>query len=266
MLRFFRQLRKEQLMSDKTRKYLLYAIGEILLVVIGILIALQVNNWNTERLDRQEEQLLLAQLRSEFISNREQIDDKVALRKKAADASLLILHAISDSGNDFTTSEIDSLIAFIIPVFTFDPQNGIHNQLVEAGKLSVVRNARLREMISNWSGILTDYREAEADYSNLSNNLLRPFLYREANYRSIINERIKNGVITQTLLSAQYEDNTMVGPSVREISADQLLRSREFENLITSTYSLLTYLNAQSLGLKNHINDIIELTEGELDN
>ena len=49
MLRFFRQLRKDQLMSDKARKYILYAIGEILLVVIGILIALQVNNWNEER-------------------------------------------------------------------------------------------------------------------------------------------------------------------------------------------------------------------------
>ena len=54
MLRFFRQLRKDQLMSDKSRKYLLYALGEILLVVIGILLALQINNWNTERLQYQD--------------------------------------------------------------------------------------------------------------------------------------------------------------------------------------------------------------------
>jgi len=49
MLRFFRTIRKKLIEEDNVRKYLLYAIGEILLVVIGILIALQVNNWNEER-------------------------------------------------------------------------------------------------------------------------------------------------------------------------------------------------------------------------
>jgi hypothetical protein len=50
MLRFFRQLRQRLLTDNKFSKYLLYAVGEILLVVIGILIALQINNWNEERI------------------------------------------------------------------------------------------------------------------------------------------------------------------------------------------------------------------------
>ncbi len=49
MLRFFRQIRKNFVLQDNTKRYLLYAIGEIFLVVIGILIALQVNNWNEDR-------------------------------------------------------------------------------------------------------------------------------------------------------------------------------------------------------------------------
>lgn len=49
MLRYLRHVRKKLMEQDKMRKYLLYAIGEILLVVVGILIALQVNNWNEER-------------------------------------------------------------------------------------------------------------------------------------------------------------------------------------------------------------------------
>ena len=50
MLRFFRQIRQRLLTDNKFSKYLLYAVGEILLVVIGILIALQINNWNEERI------------------------------------------------------------------------------------------------------------------------------------------------------------------------------------------------------------------------
>jgi len=50
MLRFFRTIRKKMIEQENVSKYLLYAIGETLLVVIGILIALQVNNWNEVRI------------------------------------------------------------------------------------------------------------------------------------------------------------------------------------------------------------------------
>jgi len=59
MLKFFRKIRKDLLSDGKTGKYLKYAIGEIVLVVIGILIALQINNWNENRKDaRMEIQVL----------------------------------------------------------------------------------------------------------------------------------------------------------------------------------------------------------------
>jgi len=51
MLRFFRTLRQRLLTENKFSRYLLYAVGEILLVMIGILLALQVNNWNNNRID-----------------------------------------------------------------------------------------------------------------------------------------------------------------------------------------------------------------------
>ncbi len=55
MIKFFRKIRQNLLMENKTGKYLKYAVGEIVLVVIGILIALSINNWNQNK--RQEEQL-----------------------------------------------------------------------------------------------------------------------------------------------------------------------------------------------------------------
>ena len=49
MIKFFRKIRQNLLAEGKTGKYLKYAVGEIILVVIGILIALQINNWNENR-------------------------------------------------------------------------------------------------------------------------------------------------------------------------------------------------------------------------
>ena len=62
MIKFFRQIRQNLIMENKTGKYLKYAIGEIVLVVIGILIALQINNWNENRKEKQQEKAILYQL------------------------------------------------------------------------------------------------------------------------------------------------------------------------------------------------------------
>ena len=59
MIKLFRNIRQNLIMENKTGKYLKYAIGEIILVVIGILIALQINNWNEVRKNDEKEALLI---------------------------------------------------------------------------------------------------------------------------------------------------------------------------------------------------------------
>lgn len=73
MLRLFRDIRRRLIMPDNVRKYLLYAIGEITLVVIGILIALQVNNWNIQRQNRIAEKQYLERLVIELENDLESI-------------------------------------------------------------------------------------------------------------------------------------------------------------------------------------------------
>lgn len=70
MLRLFRRIRQKLLTENKVSKYLLYAVGEILLVVIGILIALQVNNWNEKRLESAQIKAQLVNLMSNLEGDR----------------------------------------------------------------------------------------------------------------------------------------------------------------------------------------------------
>ncbi|TYA59241.1 hypothetical protein FVF61_01520, partial [Formosa maritima] len=62
MIKFFRKIRQNLLMENKTGKYFKYAIGEIILVVIGILIALQINNWNNNRIEHKIETNILSEI------------------------------------------------------------------------------------------------------------------------------------------------------------------------------------------------------------
>ncbi len=69
MIPFFRKIRKKMADDNQFLKYSRYAIGEIVLVVIGILIALYINNWNEERKDRENFDFTLVEIEKELISN-----------------------------------------------------------------------------------------------------------------------------------------------------------------------------------------------------
>jgi hypothetical protein len=84
MIKIFRKIRQNLLVENKTRKYFKYAIGEILLVFIGILIALQVSNWNTGRIDSVEEQKALQSLYSELNSSEKKLSQKLFSLTKTA--------------------------------------------------------------------------------------------------------------------------------------------------------------------------------------
>ncbi len=96
MLRFFRQIRQRLLTDNKFSKYLLYAVGEILLVVIGILIALQVDNWNDERANRDKEIAVLAEIQRNLDTNVKQFSEEAKLQESIIESIDLIMEQIKN--------------------------------------------------------------------------------------------------------------------------------------------------------------------------
>tara|TARA_R100001369_G_scaffold10707_11_gene23977 strand:+ start:2795 stop:3070 length:276 start_codon:yes stop_codon:yes gene_type:complete len=85
MIKFFRHIRKNQIMENKTSKYFKYAIGEIILVVIGILIALQINNWNQNRIERNKENLILTELIVDLEEQSKLLDEYIETEELLSD-------------------------------------------------------------------------------------------------------------------------------------------------------------------------------------
>jgi uncharacterized protein (UPF0335 family) len=99
MIKFFRNIRKNLLSEGKTSKYFKYAIGEIVLVVIGILIALSINNWNEERKSANNTTLLFKKTLEELKFNIEKANAKVAYFRKHNDAYYIIINKKATSQN-----------------------------------------------------------------------------------------------------------------------------------------------------------------------
>ncbi|MFT4696459.1 MAG: uncharacterized membrane protein YgaE (UPF0421/DUF939 family) [Urechidicola sp.] len=77
MLKFFRKIRQKMLTENKFSKYLIYAIGEIILVVIGILIALWINNWNNERIVDYQTTNFLKSIKEDLIADTLAFDKRI---------------------------------------------------------------------------------------------------------------------------------------------------------------------------------------------
>jgi len=122
MLKFFRTIRKKLIEEDNVRKYLFYAIGEILLVVIGILIALQINNWNEFSKNRNYEIYLLSEVQNNLKEDKALIDEIIQKREKAAYATDRMLTYVPEG-----TIHEDSISIHLAWAFTFERYYPIRN-------------------------------------------------------------------------------------------------------------------------------------------
>ena len=94
MINFFRKIRKQLADDNKPLKYMRYAIGEILLVVVGILIALSINNWNEERKDRVKEREVLEDIMNNLNRNNELIQNSLVKINKIDKSSDIVISVI----------------------------------------------------------------------------------------------------------------------------------------------------------------------------
>lgn len=156
MLRFFRILRKKLIDDGHIRKYFWYALGEILLVVIGILIALQINNWNEKRKLHASEQEIIAALTIEFESN-------LSLLYQAIDELEFNMDQVRNLGEftgpetpDFNEADISDLMVLIFKYSTnYEPYTGTIDEVINSGKLSIIENQNIRSGLSMFKSDLT---------------------------------------------------------------------------------------------------------------
>lgn len=156
MLHIFRDIRLKELFKGKGRRYLIYAAGEILLVVAGILIAFQVDTWSKNQDDRYQEQILLKNLKEEIQTNIIELQRDHTLNENSLYATLALL---SKDNVRYSTEKVDSLLGVSYNFATFDPRSGVLEQIINSDGLSLIQDEELKYMISQWSGEMDDLRE-----------------------------------------------------------------------------------------------------------
>ena len=161
MIKFFRKIRQNLLSEGKTGKYLKYAIGEIILVVIGILIAVSINNWNDARKDKITEQKVLKTLRSDFKSNKTQLQDNIDETEKMVSNISQLFKLFRMTQSELSLIPKDSIITELGGYATFNPSDGALTSLLLSGGLNIINNDSLKNKLTNWPNLVNDAKEDE---------------------------------------------------------------------------------------------------------
>ncbi len=154
MIKFFRKIRQNLLSEGKTGKYLKYAIGEIILVVIGILIALQINNWNENRKNRITEADYYCRILDDFELNEKLIDEtseQISNKIKLAKELLLDLNTIPNNRSDILDKFVLALRQDV-----FVPSNIAFEEITSSGQLKLLTDLELKNRLIQHSTFLNN--------------------------------------------------------------------------------------------------------------
>ncbi|RIA09179.1 hypothetical protein OE09_1008 [Flavobacteriaceae bacterium MAR_2010_72] len=255
MIKFFRQIRYSLMEQNKTSKYLTYAIGEIILVVVGILIALQINNWNGNRKNGIKEQVILKSLRINLKENYKLLEQANQAALNAYNASLDLHELIQPNVTNINTNRVDSLLSISFDYFSFDANSGTINEIINSGQLNIIKNEALKNRISNWSGLLED---AQRDGDIANKHALDNMVMYIAKHGSLSNLPIANQILKDWNLRPKP-------PTSFEVDYQSLMSSSEFENLVSWHAVNMAYILNEYLSFQSYIENIIDLIDAEIE-
>ncbi|MFT7606148.1 MAG: hypothetical protein ACI8VT_003748 [Saprospiraceae bacterium] len=245
MIKFFRQIRQNLLIENKISTYLKYAAGEILLVIIGILIAVSINNWNEDRNENRklkvEEQSLLKDIEKEMELNKKAIEHVIAEHKKSLQAAkeLSALFKDREAFNEMSDSTFGQLTAKMYKNHTYDPQSGMLNSIISSGRINQFSNKNLKYLLASFKEATIDAFESTMTIEHEKQDLFKSTL--------INSYIIKDGNIIGFNLKSPYDD-----PAFRILNDIFFITIRE-EGLIEEDQ------------LKEHLELILDFIDQEKD-
>ena len=129
------------------RRYALYAFGEIALVVIGILIALQINTWNISRIDNAREKLLLAEIHKEFIFNKIELEDTRHIHMRVRENCEKLTELFPIDPHDVKLDTLAKLLSNIDARGSFDVSQGTIQTIINSSLFEIIRDNELRSLL-----------------------------------------------------------------------------------------------------------------------
>jgi len=216
MFKFFRRIRFDLMEKNNAGKYFKYAIGEILLVVIGILIALSINNWNQERIQKLEEQTIVKNIHTEYLQNKTILKRRIEENKLCEAALRQLMNNIGKDDDYLKKQNVDSLLFYAFDPPIFRPSENTISGLIQSGRLELLQNQELVNLIYNWGRTMKALTDRTTRFTAKLDNEIFPYLSKKYSFKDMdaygpLNWKEKSNLKVdklQIFKEIEFENNT----------------------------------------------------------
>jgi hypothetical protein len=236
MIKFFRKTRQNLLSEGKTKTYLKYAIGEIALVVIGILIALQINNWNTENKKSDTEFEILKAMKENLNSDIQDMEVNLDTYSVGLKSTAQVLNSFNIPSYD--NDSINIYYGNLKDTAFFIETTSAYENLKNIG-FEIIRNDSLKKKIMDIYGKQYQFIE------NLENRH-SDFVYSQ------LHPSLRNNFITESITTAY------------PVNISELKKNQQFKELLKSNIGWLYYLMAIYNDTKDEVKTLVEQIDHRL--
>jgi hypothetical protein len=252
MIKIFRKIRQNLLSEGKTEKYFKYAIGEIILVVIGILIALQINNWNEQRKIQGNQEKYLMLLKTEALNNLKEVNKAINVVNTTNLWQTKIFELIDGNQDTITENYLSQAFGKVfVYTYKFKYENSALSELKTSGDLKNVLNDSLRKYLIALEPLVLNVQSQEE-------NVKQDF--------EEMTEYLKRNGTFRTMADQNGRANILGIPKSSKINRSNipLLGKDEFENrLLTYTGTTKNLVSNHYPRLEIHLKKIIEIINQE---
>ncbi|WP_458628413.1 hypothetical protein [Winogradskyella sp. PC D3.3] len=224
MIKFFRHIRKDLMETGKTSKYFKYAIGEIILVVIGILIALQINNWNEKRLQKLTLSNYYERMHEELESSRDKLDNLISGIDSLVIQNRKTLEILSSNNKD-SIPTLQKTLGALGTAWVNNFNYPIAQEFMNEGYLAKVNNTKIKDELQAFSIQLNRFKTLDKGIGDQYLLTIEPFINKHLNYSQIALHMYKDSLVSG-------------GP---ETDFERLFNNLEAWNIITLKLEMLVY-------------------------
>jgi len=245
--------------TGKTGKYFKYAIGEIVLVVIGILIALSINNWNQKRLELDEENIILTNLKEDYQSAIEEFESLNSLRVDIISVAKEITKLSPEVIEQYPEPYLDRLFAKTLSGPTFNNKSGSLDVLLTSGKINLISSQTLKKKLIAWPGDVEDMIEDEVVHNDFYQGIFTDMLLDYLSWNNLVKSYATSGIRFNMTALEKMPDNPVVLSDYKS-----LLNNKKFLNILSRRATMLMITNHETKALIEQAREIIKIINNEL--
>ena len=262
MMKFFRKIRYNLMEQNKTAKYFKYAIGEIILVVIGILIALQINNWNEHKKEQKQEQIYLQNLQEDLKGIIIAYDAALEFEELLLQQSQDIITHYEKNNGFYNMDTIFPKINDLTFRWGTTSNSTTLAEMINSGETKLISNTGLRKELIDFNEELELWSTNTLNNNtNLVDNIIVPEIMTFGAYGSYGYSKLMKVIVSKTIglkLTRSVKDSTLASITIENLNRDdqklKMINLINYRNVIASLQ--VSVINNTIQRVENLITDI----------